>query len=57
MKFLNSLISAVIWFVIAWLLNFSVWGWIVGLVISFIAYEFVIPLIIISAGDKIINKK
>lgn len=57
MQFLRSFISVIIWLVISWLLNFSILGWIVGLIVSFIAYEFILPIIIISAGDNIINKK
>lgn len=55
--FLNWVISAIIWLLIAYLFNFSIWGWIIGLVVSFLYKEFIGPMIIIAFGDNIINKK
>ena len=53
--FLNWIISAIIWLLIAYLFHFSILGWIIGLIISFIYEKFIGPLLIISAGDKVIN--
>lgn len=55
MLFVNYLISVLIWVLIAYLFNFSILGWIIGLIISFIYKEFIGPLLIISSGDKIID--
>ncbi len=54
---LNNIISVIVWLGIAYLFNFSVIGWIVGLIGSFIFHEFIGPLIIIKSGDKHIDKK
>ncbi len=53
--FLNWIISAIIWLLIAYLFHFSILGWIIGLIISFIYKEFIGPLLIVRTGDKIIN--
>jgi multisubunit Na+/H+ antiporter MnhE subunit len=54
--FLNWAISAIIWLLIAYLFNFSILGWIVGLIVSFIYKEFIVPLFIIKTGDKIFKE-
>jgi len=55
--FINYLLSAIVWLVIAYLFDFSVWGWILGLIASFIFKEFIGPLIIIRSGDKYLGNK
>lgn len=54
--FLNWVISAIIWLLIAYLFNFSILGWIVGLIVSFIYKEFIGPLLLIKTGDKIFKE-
>lgn len=55
--FINNLISAIVWLLIAYLFNFSVIGWIVGLVVSYIFHEFIGPLLIVKSGDKYFDNK
>jgi multisubunit Na+/H+ antiporter MnhE subunit len=55
--FLNNLISVIVWLLVAYLFNFSVIGWIVGLVASFIFHEFIGPLFTVKSGDKYLDKK
>ncbi len=49
---INNILSVIVWLLVAYLLNFSVWGWIIGLIASFIFKEFIGPLLIIRAFDK-----
>jgi len=42
---------------IAYLFGFSILGWIVGLIVSWLYKEFIGPMIIIAIGDNTINKK
>lgn len=55
-SFLNNLLSVIVWLLVAYLLNFSILGWIIGLIASFIFKEFIGPLIIIRAGDKYLQQ-
>ena len=55
--FLNNLISVIVWLIVAYLFDFSIWGWIIGLIASFLYKEFIGPMIIIAIGDNTINKK
>jgi len=54
--FLNNLISVIVWLLVAYLFSFSIVGWIIGLVVSFLYKEFVGPMLIIVIGDNTINK-
>lgn len=55
--FINWVLSVVVWIFIAYLFGFSILGWIVGLIVSWLYKEFIGPMIIIAIGDNTINKK
>lgn len=54
--FIQNLLSAGVWIVVAYLFDFSFWGWVVGLIVSYIAHEFIIPIFLIGVGDNVGDK-
>ena len=50
--FINSLLSVIVWLIITYLFGFSLLGWIIGWVVSFIFYEFIGPILITKIGDR-----
>lgn len=54
--FINWVVSAIVWVVIAYLFHFSFLGWFIGLIVSFIYKEFIGPKLIIAIGDNTFNK-
>jgi len=55
--FINWVLSVVVWIFITYLFGFSILGWIVGLIVSWLYKEFIGPMIIIAILDNTINKK
>lgn len=55
--FINWVLSVVVWIFIAYLFDFSILGWIIGLIVSWVYKELIGPMIIIAIGDNTINKK
>lgn len=54
--FINYVLSLVLWLLIAYLFDFSILGWIIGLIISWLYKEFIGPMIIIAVGEKTIKE-
>jgi hypothetical protein len=54
--YIHKFISIIVLLIIAYLLDFSVWGWIIGLVVSYIFDEFILPFCFIHLGEKFLKK-
>lgn len=50
--FISSLLSVIVWYLVASFFDFSIIGVILGLIASWIFKEFIAPIIIIGIGEK-----
>jgi len=53
---INWIISIVVFILVAAFLKFTIIGWILGIIASYIYKEFIGPLLIVKTVDDIINK-
>ena len=54
--FISSVLSVIVWLLVALFFDFSIVGLLVGLVVSWVFKEFIAPIIIIGIGEKTANK-